>query len=563
MKYKKSDGSIVELNYILKIYFDTPLYYAVEPQSFSDPDDSTPVNIPIGLMSLPSSTTKEINVKECTLSNDSINIELLNKDLEQTTMLYNSINSEIDNIYKKEASLYISLDGILTKEFSGFITGFPTIDIWETKISITIDNTREILSSSLFEDQLSSNNAIKSNLNDAFNVEVRNKDRGLVYNVNTINDMLNLSNISEKDTCFVVNENKYYKNDTGFNESIEDWKKKKEVDIQKIIVFGNNPNKNKLTDLALALFSQSFNNDTTILNKYVDTDSFDFNNYDITKSFPVYFEWYEKIDNTFDFVQEEIFKYLNAYPIIDNNGKLKLIKQKQPDVSEGVSIINEYNIIDVVSNENDFSNLINNVSIKNDYSFRDEDFKSEPKNYQGETVNKYGKSPKKPYEYEVKFDANMSLIEKNSFYQTMANYLFERYSDRLKVLSFDLFFSLNVINEGDYIKLDHDLLIDWEEGDNTGLRGINLTAESFDMLINNKEQWGNYIGNYYDNLIGFLNGYKVIKVDRNVNTTFFNNDKSISYNHWRTKYKIPCKYHATKGIGVDQGEYGELKCRQY
>ena len=559
MKYT-NNNNVEEINYILKIYFDTPLYYAVDTETFTDPETLEEINISQGLMKLPTSTSKEIDTKECTLSNDSITIELSNKDLSQTVMMYNAINSDTENIYKREASLFISLDGVITKEFSGFITAFPTVDVWETKISLKIDNTREILSSSLFEDQLSDNNANKTKLEDSgFESDIRTKDRGVVYSRETTSDMLLIPDIIEDDSCYVTSESKFYVNDTGYNTELDDWGLKKEVDIKKVIVWGNHLTKYRLTDFALALFLQVFDNDEAMLNKYIDVDSFDYNNYDDSKKYKVYYEFYEKIDNVFDFVQEEIFKYLNAYPVVDNDGKLKLIKQQQPEVGETVNIVDRDNIINVVGNENNFSNLITNVNVNYDYNFRKEEFKSDPQNYQSDTINKYGKNPKKPYEYDVKFDKNMTVVEKSTFNQGMANYLFERYADRQKVLTFDLFFSNKVVNEGDHIKLDHELLIDWEEGSNTGLRGINLVVESPDMIINNGDQWGDFIGNSKNNAIGYLGEYKVIKVDRDVNTTFFNEDKSIAFNHWNSKYNIPARFQAVKGTGSNEGNYGEVK----
>lgn len=509
---------------------------------------------------MPSSITKEIDTKECTLSNESITVEISNKDLEQTIMLYNAINSTVENIYKKEAALFISLDGNLTKEFSGFITGFPTVDIFETKISFKIDNTREILSSSLFEDQLSSNNADKSKFDDSgFEISIRTKDRGLVYTRATTSEMLLIDNITESDACYITEENKYYVNDTGYNTNISDWDLKKEVDIQKVIVFGNHATKYRLTDFALALFKQVFNNDETMLNKYIDVNSFDYNNYDESKRYKTYYEFYEKIDNVFDFVQSEIFKFLNAYPVIDNNGKLKLIKQQQPAVGEVVTRIDRSNIINVTGNENTFSNLITNINVNYNYSFKDEEFKGDSQNFQSDTVIKFGKNPKKAFEYDVKFDKNMTDIERNTFNQDLSNNLFERYADKQKVLTFDLLFSEKTINEGSYIKLDHELLIDWEEGSNTGKRGINVNSESPFLTINNGDQWGNFTGNSKDNALGFLNDYKVIKVDRDVNTTFLNKDKSISRNHFKSKYKTPVRFQATKGIGENEGNYGELR----
>ena len=341
----------------------------------------------------------------------------------------------------------------------------------------------------------------------------------------------------------------------------EDWDFKKEVDVQRIVVFGNNPLKNRITDLILGMFLMVFNNDQVELEKYIDIDSFDISNYDDSKDVPFYYEFYVKVDNTFDFVQDELFKLLNAYPVINNEGKLKLIKQKLPDVGEGTIDVDQNNIMSLNQNVNDFSNLITNINVNYNYDFRKDYFLTDPQNFTSENVTKFGKSPKKPFEYNVRFDKNMTDIDKSTFNQQLANALFERYDDRIKLLSFDLFFSQNVlINEGDYVKIVHPNIVDWQDGANVGLRGLVDIPESIDMLINRGEQWGNFIGSSKDNSIGYLGQYKVIKVDRDVNVKLFNQEsKSIANNHWNTKYKIPARFYATKGVLDNQGNYGEIK----
>ena len=539
------NGTSKVIEYVLRLDGTVIKYFSTAPLTFTDPVSTTEITLSRGVLQLPKSLIQSIDVQNCTLSTKSINVTLLNGQGDATStvseILYESLNESIDNIYMKDAYLFEVVDGVSEVIFKGFTRNVTEKDPYGVEFTVELVDLQEKLRESIWFDYLSNDFTPTKSLPAEFDQETRNEYKGKSYTAYNTTEMIALSGIELNDTCYVTSNAEYYKNTGNYNGDIGYWQKTEEPESLKCITFEGKP-----VDFAKGLFKFIFG-DPGYLDFIVEADFLQAN-YDVSKDVNLYFEFFDELENPIDFLSENIFRLLNAYPTITKSGKLALINQKQPTETEielNSITIDDSNIIKISSNKNNFNEIVNQVLFSYKYNWRKEQFLRKEYFLDEDSYSKYSRLlPKKPKILEVIGDSLLNSSERENLILGIKNELFNRYNFYTKTFKMTVFKSKDNIEVGSYVVLESDKLIDWK-GSTEGLRGIAGGTTGENLIINSGDNWGDYIGSDTDSDIGEVDGYQVIKVDREVKTQFFNEDnKELRYQQRKTKLALPARFYA-------------------
>jgi hypothetical protein len=190
------------------------------------------------------------------------------------------------------------------------------------------------------------------------------------------------------------------------------------------------------------------------------------------------FEWSEPIDDPFDWIKDQIFKPCRIFPYIDNEGRLSIKTQEQPQAVEGVLNLDENRIISIPRKKNSIDNYVNHVSVEYDRDWAevsDYDYLKKKYRVDGPAVKRTkSMSPQRePLQFFVDGINALSDTDQNTLTnQIVAQYL-NRYATAL--VEIDIEAHVNSLDwephVGEYVQLTHKRLIDWY-GDNLGKAGL-------------------------------------------------------------------------------------------
>lgn len=282
-------------------------------------------------------------------------------------------------------------------------------------------------------------------------------------------------------------------------------------------------------DFAIDIFKCIFG-DTEYLN-YIDLTTFDKNLFDDTLEFQ--FLFYEALEDVSSYLVRQVYEAMNVYQAVNSEGKLYLIKRKQPVADDFFLpqniIINEEDIVKVNENKPNYENIVNYILVYYDYDFYNKEYAKAKLFIDDESVLNYGLQPSSPKKIYFQGLNLLSSLQQDNFIDSFKNNFFEKFADQKQSLSIDVFIDRE-FEVGEYYILEHSKLINWEHNENSvpGERGITANVVKFDnygVMIDNSlsygNKWADYIGAEENNSIGFLEGEQLVKVDRVMHLAFF------------------------------------------
>lgn len=180
-------------------------------------------------------------------------------------------------------------------------------------------------------------------------------------------------------------------------------------------------------------------------------------------------------------LEKEIFKILNIYPVIDADGKFN-IKPFKPPLPATVSVqtFNDDNIMGLPTFDFNLKDLVNEVEVSYDWDSVDDEFDTQEFYIDSTSINNRGPG-KSPIKLESK-GATTALDASDMFALRKAK-IFARYSNPPPPkISMSTFFSGWLTEAGDIVPISHSQLPDIENG----TRG--LTTEMMEV-INRSIDW--------------------------------------------------------------------------
>jgi len=183
-----------------------------------------------------------------------------------------------------------------------------------------------------------------------------------------------------------------------------------------------------------------------------------------------------------DWLEKEIFKPLNLYPVIDGDGKFNLKPFKPPLADSDAQSFTEDNIIGLPTWSANLDGLINEVEFHYDYDEVDDEFDTQDFYIQAASLNNRGPG-KDPIVIKTKgihstIGSTAGLLERRK------NKIFGRYAIPPIKLGLKTFFSRFLSEAGDIVPVTHGLLPDLEAG-SRGLSARNME------IINRTVDWKN------------------------------------------------------------------------
>ncbi|MGL4999407.1 MAG: hypothetical protein ACRC5T_10605, partial [Cetobacterium sp.] len=209
----------------------------------------------------------------------------------------------------------------------------------------------------------------------------------------------------------------------------------------------------------------------------------------------VKFEWTEPIENIFSFLQEQIFQSVGVVPVINNKGQLEMKNHQQPTVQEGIKLFDNSSIIKYNSKDIDESQIVNFLKIN--YVKKDDEYIKSLIKINSGSFEFFGNEliPEKPQEVKVDGINEHSRADQVTFCSNIADRLFSRYSREINVLDIKVPIQLgHGVSLGEFVSIDSDSLIDWEDG----TRGYKDKIEESDDSIAKfgiGDSWGGFIQN--------------------------------------------------------------------
>lgn len=451
----------------------------------------------------------------------SITNSLLSNNNVFSMFLYQKLNSIYDNIFKKKVQIkkvifdnngnYVSSLNIYT----GYIDEI-TNDEYETNYTISISDTQFILTKPTLDTVKYNNltysvfsqkiyNEVENNLklytNERFytTTSVNNVQAGRLYKIETLNgtDYTTMGALNnEIGTVFRSNGTK---NGNGIvrKDIFVKYARRKKEDTDNILICGTLTdninyvetlsnseligwsNANKEFEYVIIysglpyLLIRELIYQTGISDpiNYYDVVNHNYNNY-INN---IYYEFSESIENTFDFLKEDLFRLLNCYPIISSSGSIKLETFSQPKDSDlpNIKVVDKSNTIDLISNYNDLKNIINSINISINYDYMEDKFIETYLFFNDKSISKYGVKPTDFMNIEFKCinkHANISTKTWGDFIEKLSSNIFFRNSSDIKILKFRVTRSSD-IKVGDWCVIENDKIINWK-GTLQGFRGI-------------------------------------------------------------------------------------------
>jgi len=181
-------------------------------------------------------------------------------------------------------------------------------------------------------------------------------------------------------------------------------------------------------------------------------------------------------------LETEIFKILNVYPVIDADGKFNIKPFKPPLPStDSVQSFDADNIIGIPSYDFNLKDLINEVECHYDWDGTDDEFDTEDFYIEATSLNNRGPG-KSPLVLESK--GMTTALNGEDFFLNRKAKVFERYATPPPRISMNTWFSGWLTEAGDIVPLTHPILPDIE----SGTRGItNERMEVINRTINWKK----------------------------------------------------------------------------
>lgn len=461
----------------------------------------------IGLMNVPGKLSQEVNAQDSRATIGKIKIRINNKNCQVSKFVYENLEKEYKNLFEAKAEIYVKEN---ENELVLLYTAFISginPDVFETYFDIELKDIKEKFKKSLFEKKLA--------------------------------DYAFSENLPEP---------------TDFNFLYDNTNKK--------LTYEGHP-----IDFTLDIIKCLFGNEDYI--NYIVPESFDKSLYNPDLNF--YFEFKEPLEKPLEFLEKQVFQALNVYHAVMSDGRLKLIKQKQPSKDDFENyedtILSENDIISVDSNKINLDNIVNHCYIKSNYNFTEDDFLEADYYVSPSSYRKYGLKPDKAKSLEFKGLNNMEDTEKRTFLQSIGNKYFDRYAHNKKEIQLSVFFSKNSFEIGNYIILEHSKLVNWEQNEENiaGDRGITANdarGEAYAKIMPSGSvygsEWADYLGEENNDYIGYLNSKQVTDVDRVINADLF---ESIIKNHdtlanyLLNEYSDYENYNITDPIGETEIEF--------
>jgi hypothetical protein len=221
-----------------------------------------------------------------------------------------------------------------------------------------------------------------------------------------------------------------------------------------------------------------------------------------------------------DWLEREIFKPLNLYPVVDGDGKVNIKPFKPPFPSTDVQSFTEDNIIGLPRWSANLEGVINEVEFHYDWDAVDEEFDSQDFYIDSTSLNNRGPG-KKPIEIKTKglHSADPTTAD---VLERRKNKIFNRYATPPVKLSLKTFFNRWLSEAGDIVPVTHRLLPDLENG----TRGYSARRME---IINRTVDWKQGLVNFELLDTGFDQGdymlisptMTIIDDDDNGTTVFF------------------------------------------
>lgn len=191
-----------------------------------------------------------------------------------------------------------------------------------------------------------------------------------------------------------------------------------------------------------------------------------------------------------DFLETEILKVLNCYPIVDGDGKINIVPFKPPiETSTTVQSFNEDNIIGIPSWDANLAATINEIELHYNHDYVDDEFDNEDDYIDTDSMNNRGPGKKSLV---IKTKGLHTVISPGSISGQRAEDILERRKNRifgrfatppLKIV-ISCWFSRWLSEAGDIVPLTHHLLPDIV----SGTRG--LSAQRME-IIDRSIDWKN------------------------------------------------------------------------
>lgn len=472
MILKNKNGESVYFEYMLKITLD-------DKELILATNENIPNRVVDAIITIPSGISKGIDIVECTGSVGAITLEVYNIDCNFSKILAQYERGA--GFYFRKAELFLVKNTGESLLATGLLRSIKPKDYMETMYTLEIaDFMSELMKKPtlLFKS--------KTTYANWFNTTLSNKPANTAYV--TVTKYLNL------------------------DEDIEIKLKGHPLEVAKFLI--NNMYKENIAFNTISFDTAKLDTYVTILNKCE-------------------FIFTEYIDDTMEYLTENIFRICNVYPYLNKAGELCITRQKQLNVLQDLTIytIEKSDILSIQPKTMDFTKVVNHlITVRGETEIKDyffdgnsyEDFKKFIPEDPDEIIINRGTMT----DDEVVIIGNDIAL--NLFVMFASTY--QEFTMELELTEFD---SLEL---GDILLITHDKIIDSE----TGERGITETyIDNYLYCRLDLDSWGDYIPSYegsvyYSSDFTTEKSYNVDKIVKNswydaVIEANINNDSRITF----------------------------------
>lgn len=438
------------------------------------------------LTTLPNGLSQDLDIKTLESSTTNMSFSAVNGILSNGEKLSQFLYRRLYNkLINTKVTISIIENNVAENLFMGFLTGFPSSDVFETNYTFDCEDITKLLKKSVYGEYF---RVSPENTTIKYDEDLANKPSG---SYGTILKFARKENSGVTGSISGI----YNYSETTNSTTIKSWVDAGD-EIWYVLSYTGKPI-NLAKDLIKKLGFESYYNSTAFdavtadpKNQMVDT---------------LYWEFKEGIENAWEFMLNECFFISSAFPYIQSDGKLSLKIIEQPTALETLVLFDENNIIEVQSNDNDIRNIVNNSVINFDYNFEEDKFISTVYEFDDDiyrdSINRFGMLPDN-YSLEFKgLNKNSVMVSGNQkldFISTLAAYMFNRLALTFKVISIKVLraYAKDLI-VGSYIQFAHNKMINWKEA-SAGIRGVTTFADDKYAIID-FSMWGDYTSLYETN----------------------------------------------------------------